>query len=376
MLSFIVALHLLGIFLLLPIFSAYAIQYPGATLPLVGVALGIYALVQSLLQIPSGWASDRFSRKLLLLVGLFLFSLGSFVCGMAEDITQLILARALQGSGAVSSVAMAALGDLTRPQVRAQAFTLVGMAVGAAFTMGLPGGPFLAAQLGFPGLFYLLAALSFFAFLITVLFFPEIHAPSLKRDKLRFRALMGHAEIRRLYLAAFILSFTLNLFFFVYPLSWTDLGLSRPQIWKVYLVTLLPSLLLVFPSVRYAERQGRLRLSAWGGWIFMVVSFLIPLAGRVRRWSLYMTGGSFFLGYTLFQALLPAFLTQRVPSESRGATTGFYNLAGFLGASFGGMVAGVLYHSGQTFPLIAGLLFFIIWPFIGLPNPPDSGAMH
>lgn len=376
MLGFIVALHLLGIFLLLPIFSAYAIKYPGATLPLVGVALGIYALVQSLLQIPSGWASDRFSRKLLLLIGLFLFSLGSFVCGMAEDITQLILARALQGSGAVSSVAMAALGDLTRPQVRAQAFTLVGMAVGAALMMGLLGGPFLAAQLGLPGLFYLLAALSFFAFLITVLFFPEIRAPSSQRDELRFRGLISQVEIRRLYLAAFILSFTLNLFFFVYPLSWMDFGLSRSQLWRVYLVILLPSLLLVFPSVRYAERQGRLRLSAWGGWIFMVVSFLTPLAGRAWRWSLYMTGGSFFLGYTLFQALLPAFLTQRVPSESRGAATGFYNLASFLGASLGGLVAGVLYHSGQTFPLISGLLFFIIWLWIGLPNPPNSSARH
>lgn len=169
--SLIVALRLLGIFLLFPIFSAYAIKYPNATLPLVGIAFGIYPLVQGLLQIPFGWASDRFGRRPILFIGLFLFSLGSLICGMAENITQLILARVLQGSGAVSAVAMAALGDLTRHQVRAQAFTITGITVGAAFMVGLLGGPFLAAHLGFHSLFYLLAALSFFSMLVTVFFF-------------------------------------------------------------------------------------------------------------------------------------------------------------------------------------------------------------
>jgi MFS family permease len=369
--SFIIALRLLGIFLLLPIFSAYASKYPGATLPLVGVAFGIYALVQSILQIPFGWASDRLGRRRVLLVGLALFSLGSFLCGLAETITQLVLARTLQGSGAVGAVAMAALGDLTRPQVRAQAFTLTGIAVGAAFMVGLLGGPFLATQFGFPGLFYLLAALGFFAVLVTGLFFPEIQIEPAKQPNPRPRRSIGHGEIRRLYLAAFILSFTLNLFFFIYPLSWTSLGLDRSHLWKVYLVTLLPSLLLVFPYVRYAEKQGRLRLSTWGGWGFMVVGLLVHLTGGIWQWSLYMTGGAFFLGYTLFQSLLPAFLTQRVPPESRGSATGFYNLAGFSGASLGGLLAGVLYHLNQRIPFGLGLVFLAVWPLIGLPNPPN-----
>ncbi len=369
--SFIIALRLLGIFLLLPIFSAYGIKYPGATLPLVGVAFGVYALVQSLLQIPFGWASDRFGRRLLLVVGLSLFSLGSLLCGLAENITQLILARVLQGSGAVSAVAMATLGDLTRPQVRAQAFTLTGIAVGAAFMAGLLGGPLLAAQFGFPSLFYILAALSFFAVLVASLFFPKIETAPLKQHNQSLRESLGQVEIRRLYLASFILSFTLNLFFFVYPLSWTSLGLDRSHLWQVYLVILLPSLLLVFPYVRYAEKQGRLRLPAQGGWGFMVLGLLVHLASGMQKWGLYMTGGTFFLGYTLFQALLPAFLTQRVPPESRGSATGVYNLSSFSGAALGGVLAGVLYYFNQKLPFVLGLVFLIIWPFIGLPNPPN-----
>jgi MFS family permease len=377
--SFIIALRLLGIFLLLPIFSVYAIKYPGATLPLVGVAFGIYALAQCVLQIPFGWASDRFGRRPVLLIGLFLFSLGSLVCGMAGDITHLILARVLQGSGAVSAVAMATLGDLTRPQVRAQAFTVAGIAVGVAFTIGLLGGPFVAARFGFNELFYLLAILSFLAMLVTGLFLPKIkieRMEQLVQQGLRLGGLMNSFKIRRLYLAALILSFVLNLFFFIYPLDWVHLGLDQAQLWKVYLAIFLPSLLFVFPYVRHAEKQGKLRLPVMGGWIFIILSFFVPLLGGSHRWILYTTGAIFFLGYTLFQALLPAFLTQQVPSENRGAATGIYNLASFLGSSLGGMLTGVLYHSSRVFPLIFGLVLLILWIFIGLPKPPDSDVLH
>mgnify|MGYP007059570531 CR=1 FL=1 len=44
----IMAIRLLGIFLILPVFSVYAERYPGADLALAGVAFGIYALVQRL----------------------------------------------------------------------------------------------------------------------------------------------------------------------------------------------------------------------------------------------------------------------------------------------------------------------------------------
>ena len=166
--SLISALRLLGIFLMLPIFSVYAVQYPGANAALAGVAFGIYALTQSVLQIPLGWASDRWGRRPVLVIGLALFALASVGCGLAQNIYQLILARALQGVGAVGSVALAALADFTRPTVRTQAFTITGIAIGSSFILGILGGPLLAASLGLSGLFYVLAALGFLAMALTV----------------------------------------------------------------------------------------------------------------------------------------------------------------------------------------------------------------
>src|SRR5688500_3976049 len=93
--SFILAVPLLGIFLMLPIFSVYVVRYPQATIPLVGVAFGIYALSQCVFQIPLGWASDRWGRRPVLVLGLGVFCLGSLACAVADNVYQLILARVI-----------------------------------------------------------------------------------------------------------------------------------------------------------------------------------------------------------------------------------------------------------------------------------------
>ncbi len=374
--SLIIALRLLGIFLILPIFSTYAINYPGATLSLAGIAFGTYALAQSLLQIPFGWASDRFGRKPILLIGLFLLGIGSIICGMAENINQLILARILQGSGAVSAVAMAALGDQTRPQVRAQAFTITGIAIGIAFILGLLGGPLLAAHFGFGSLFYILAALSIVAMLLTGFFFSEIRMENPEENNPRFAQLIRYVEVRGLYLSTFVISFGLNMFLFTYPLSWTQTGLHQSELWKVYLIILVPSALFVFPYVRRAEKNGKLKTPTVAAWFFLALSFLAYVVFGIQKCMLYATGIAFFLGHTLFQSLLPAFLTQRVSSENRGAATGFYNLAGFVGSALGGILAGVFYDYNHKLPLAVSLVFIVVWGFIGLPNPPDPDSIN
>ncbi|MFR3635539.1 MAG: MFS transporter, partial [Sutterella sp.] len=70
------ALRMLGLFLILPVFSPYASHLPGGENAFyVGLALGIYGLTQCFLQIPFGVASDRYGRKLIIITGLVLFIL-------------------------------------------------------------------------------------------------------------------------------------------------------------------------------------------------------------------------------------------------------------------------------------------------------------
>ena len=71
------SVRLLGLFMIYPVFAAYAHGLNGATPYLIGEALGIYGLTQGLLQIPFGLLSDRVGRKVMIVAGLLLFAAGS-----------------------------------------------------------------------------------------------------------------------------------------------------------------------------------------------------------------------------------------------------------------------------------------------------------
>jgi MFS family permease len=372
--SLISALRLLGIFLMLPIFSAYAVRYPGASVALAGIAFGIYALTQCIFQIPLGWASDRWGRKPILVVGLALFTLGSIACAHATDIYNLIVARALQGTGAVGSVAFAALADLTRPSVRTQAYTITGIAIGASFMIGLLAGPFLASRIGLNGLFYVLAMLAFLSMILAATSFPAERSGSESEAPMAFKPILTHNDLRPIYVAAFVLSFALNLFFFTYPLSWTAIGVDRADLWKVYMIIFLPSVFLVFPYMRRAEKLGRFRVPILVGWLTVTVGYAVYLFGAHYDLFLYVSGGAFFFGYSLYQPILPAFLSQRIPTAGRGTASGIYNFFGFVGSSLGGMLAGALVHVSPALPELVGVALLIVWYFLGLPIPPEPGS--
>ena len=102
-LAAIFGLRLFGMFIILPVFALYAETLPGGRdHTLVGLALGAYGLTQALLQIPFGWASDRWGRKPVIVVGLLIFALGSFLAGrltVPED--RLVSALLQMTTGAV-----------------------------------------------------------------------------------------------------------------------------------------------------------------------------------------------------------------------------------------------------------------------------------
>ena len=77
--------RMLGVFLILPVFTQFAREYSGYTATLAGIALGIYGLTQALFQIPLGMLSDRIGRKPVIIGGLLVFALGSVVAAMATS---------------------------------------------------------------------------------------------------------------------------------------------------------------------------------------------------------------------------------------------------------------------------------------------------
>ena len=84
--SLIMAVRMLGLFMLFPVMSVYANEYTNSTPFLIGLAIGIYGLTQAIFQIPFGYLSDRYGRKPLLILGLIIFFIGSLIAANTSNI--------------------------------------------------------------------------------------------------------------------------------------------------------------------------------------------------------------------------------------------------------------------------------------------------
>src|ERR1017187_7236814 len=159
-----VGLRMLGLFLVLPVFPLYGLQFTKSKF-LVGFAFGAYALTMAILQIPLGRLSDRIGRRKVLILGMTFFSVGSFLCAMPPlfphswQIWELILGRLVQGGGPIISVRSATVADYIEPERRSTAMAMLGIPIGVSFAVGIIGGPILAGWFGTPSLIWMTGVL-------------------------------------------------------------------------------------------------------------------------------------------------------------------------------------------------------------------------
>ena len=151
---------MLGLFLLLPVLALHAQSLPDYSPELLGLAMGAYGLTQAVLQLPFGRWSDRFGRKPLITIGLLLYAAGSLLGALAHTVAALALARAVQGSGAVSASVTALVADLTRTEVRTRAMAFIGISIGLSFVLALVLAPVLDAAVGVSGIFAIMLGLA------------------------------------------------------------------------------------------------------------------------------------------------------------------------------------------------------------------------
>lgn len=379
-LASIMSLRMLGLFMVLPLFSLYAYQLQGATPFLVGVALGVYGLTQALLQIPFGMLSDRFGRRLIITLGLLLFATGSLIAAQSHTMTGMIIGRALQGTGAVGSTIMAMIADLTRRDQRTKAMAIAGVSIGMSFTLSMMLGPLLGRWLSVPGLFWLATGMSITAIILLFTIVPTpgdhpFHSET-EPDLSHVSSVLFHPFLANLYASIFFLHAIFTATFVVVPISLEKLaGLTAHEQWLLYLPTMLIAFLFSIVMIIRAERKKRLKTYfLMGISILGVAEFLWWIFAK----NLFISAISlllFFTAFSLLEAFLPSLISKAAPPSKKGTALGIYSSAQFLGIFAGGTFGGWLY--GQ-WSLNAVYLFcvIIVLIWVTMAMKLKSGDIH
>lgn len=366
-------LRMLGLFLVLPILSPYASSLEGSSPILIGLAVGAFPLTQTLLQVPFGWFSDHLGRKPIIVLGLVLFAAGSTIAAVAGSIHMLILGFFIQGAGAIGSVVVALLADLTRDEVRTRAMAMIGGSVGLALGVGFVSGPLLASYWSVPALFVLIAILSLLAIPTVLYLVPSPGQRSSDDAGLSLKRLTGVLRdnaLWRLHTGIFTANATLRALFVVVPFFLAS-TLGEDREWLVYLLVLLVSGIVMFPTIFIAERRGKIRPTLFASVGILGVGLLVfPVAGTSLS-GLLLGLTFFFIGFSLIEAILPSLVTQFSGEHDRGTAMGIFNMSQYLGAFVGSLYGGLFLRDvnagtqpGAIAWMFAGLLVLLgIWSF-------------
>lgn len=380
-LSSIFALRMLGLFMIIPVFSVAGQTYEYATPALLGLAVGIYGLTQAILQIPFSLIADRYSRKPLVVFGLLLFALGGAIAAMSDTIYGVIIGRAIAGGGAVSAVVMALLADVTREENRMKAMATMGMSIGVSFAVAFSLGPWLTGLVGISGLFWVTTIMGLAA--ISMLFLvPKVtrHHRNYQQGYLaQLKQVLKMGDLNRLHVSVFSLHLLLTAMFIYVPSQLIDFAkIPLNSHGWVYLPLLVISLFFAFPSIVLAEKYRKMRgifLTAIGG---IILGLGILIFGFESKYILLTGLGLFFIAFNVMEALLPSWLSKAAPIQSKATAMGVNASSQFLGAFFGGVTGGQLLLLNNTalgWSILTGLA--LVWLLIsfGLAQPRYLSSM-
>ncbi len=378
-LSAILALRFLGLFLVLPILSVYAMGMEGATALLVGIIVGGYALTQAVFQVPFGSISDKIGRKPTLVFGLLVFLAGSVLCAISNDIWVLMLGRFLQGAGAIGSVIPAMISDLVPEESRGKAMAMMGGSIALSFALAMGLGPVIGASYGVASLFWITAAM---AVLAIVLVFVKVPTPPrihhIYHNKIKTKDIFKDNNLLGMFILNGMQKGLMTIAFVLIPLIMTGsvekggFAWQKSELWMVYLPAMVLGLVAMGPAAVFGEKHNKAKQIFLVSIVLFIVSFL--LMGLTTSSTLFIVGVvSFFIGFNMMEPLVQSIISKYAKVHQKGAALGISNTAAYLMTFIGGTFAGLMldYTDRSMLGLsLAGVgVLWLVWTALKLSNP-------
>ncbi|AJC50451.1 MFS transporter, partial [Coxiella endosymbiont of Amblyomma americanum] len=379
-LAAVMAFRMLGLFMLLPVLPLYTNQILFATPARIGLAFGVYGLLQFCFQIPFGVLSDRVGRKPVILTGLIFLGTGSILSALSHSIYGIIAGRALQGAGAIGSTVLAMIADLTSDEERSKAMALVGIVICCAFVAAFIAGPMINMWFHLNGIFYTTAIFSALGIIVLLLLVPTVsnnhhHRYMLSRavesrNSNSFFCKKGIFSnvLLRLDFGIFSLHCILTAMFIGVPVILSRvINLTEHVQMLLYLVILLFSFVMAVPAIVIFEKKCHPKYVVSGAVTLLAISQVLLMAFYHSTIAIGLTLFLFFIAFILLEAILPSLVSKNAPVFYKGTALGVYSSAQFFGIFFGSSVGGWIFGYYQWIGiLIFCTIIALLWLLLSI----------
>lgn len=383
----IIFIDLLGFGIVIPLLPSFSVHVLHMSESTIGIAAGIFSLMQFIFNPLWGRLSDIFGRKPIILFSLTgnvlsYILLGLVFSGVLKSVLLLFIARGMAGFFSANiGAAMAYISDITDHKERSKGMGLIGTAFSLGFVFGPFLGGFLTKKFDFGIPVFLSAGLSLIALILSILILEESLPKELRSKFHRSKIYLGIEmklvinalklpNVGFLIILFFIITFSIANIYATFQLYAESSDGFNFDVEKVsYLFAYLgivgafvQGILLRFLLKIINERK----LLIIGNFLMAFGLGTIPLSQHnifFLLTSLFLLG----LGNGLNQPLTISLISQFTHSNEQGGILGINqslaSLARFLGPSWGGFVYEKL---GYYAPFLTGGIFMFFGSFVSL----------
>ncbi|PZE21236.1 MFS transporter [Paenibacillus xerothermodurans] len=341
-----------------------------------GYLVAAFGLTQFIFSPIAGEWSDKYGRKVMIVAGLALFTLGNLIFALADSIWLLYVSRLVGGVGAAAMIPsmMAYVADITTEEKRGKGMGLLGAAMSLGFVVGPGIGGFLS-EFGLRVPFYISAAVGAVAMIGSLLVLPESRSSEerlaartsqVKRESIfKQFAKSFRAPYFILLLLIFALTFGLANFEAIFPLF-----VSEMYGFGVRDISILITVGALIGTITQGLLIGKL-IALFGEKTLINATFLLSAVSLILMllsgnfWYVLVLTSLFFSFTSIMRPAINTLLSKMAGNE-QGFVAGMNNAYMSVGNIFGPAIAGILFDVNLSFPYLLGAAVLLVSLFISV----------
>lgn len=335
----VLSFRFLGLFIILPVISILISNMDGADELTVGIAIGAPYLVQMFLQPLFGRASDIYSRKTVVIVGLIIFLIGSLICMSEDSIYTLIVGRCLQGAGAIGGVLSALIADCVREELRTRAMAIMGGGIFLSFIIAMILGSVLGFYYGLSSLFLLTSILTFLSILIIIFFVKNTKKMKYVYPTNSYVSARFDKSIKILYFGSFVQKMFMILTFTITPIILREY-IGGEDFYLVYIPAIICGILALGPSSIISEKKGMGKEILLASIVLFFITYGLMYHFLYGLVFFTIALAVFFVAFSTQEALLQGMISKFAKAKHRGKIMGDFTAFGYAGSFVGAIVGG------------------------------------